>query len=52
VLLETHDQINRQKKQIALHSVLTSAMPPNNVTGLTTDERRVLHAWVNGRDGR
>jgi uncharacterized membrane protein len=26
--------------------VLTHAMPPNNLSGMTTDERRVLAAWV------
>ena len=49
VLLETSDQINRQRAAIHIQSVLTSAMPPNNITGMTRDERRVLAAWIAGK---
>lgn len=49
VLLETSDQINRQRAAIHMQSVLTSAMPPNNITGMTRDERRVLAAWIAGK---
>lgn len=49
VLLETADQINRQRDAIYMHSVRTSAMPPNNITGMTVDERRTLAAWIAGK---
>ncbi len=49
VLLETADQINRQRGAIYMHAVRTSAMPPNNVTGMTVDERRTLAAWIAGK---
>lgn len=49
VLLDTADEINRQRSAIQMQSVLTTAMPPNNITGMTRDERRVLAAWIAGR---
>ncbi len=52
VVLETHDQITRQKAQIALHSVRTPAMPPNNITGMTREERQTLAAWIGGVTAR
>ncbi len=49
VRLDTPGEIARQKPAIHLHSVLTHSMPPNNITDMTPDERRVLAAWVAGR---
>ena len=49
VRLDTPGEILRQKPAINLHTVLTHAMPPNNITEMTTDERRVLAAWVSGK---
>ena len=49
VRLDTLPEMARQKPAIHLHSVLTNAMPPNNITDMTLDERRVLAAWVAGR---
>lgn len=49
VLLDEPHHIQRQKDAIRLHSVLTRAMPPNNITGLTLDERRVLAGWTGTR---
>jgi len=49
VRLDTPADILRYKPAIALHSVLTHAMPPNNITEMTPEERAVLAAWVSGR---
>lgn len=45
VLLETEADIARELPAIALHSVLTHAMPPNNITELSPDDRRILALW-------
>jgi uncharacterized membrane protein len=49
VLLDGPQDIHRQKEAIRMHSVLTRAMPPNNITGLTIEERRTLAAWTGTR---
>lgn len=46
VRLDTPLEILRNRPTIHLHTVLTNAMPPNNITDMTPDERRVLAAWV------
>lgn len=46
VILETPAQIRRQARAIGLQAVVTQAMPPGNVTELTTAERQVLAAWI------
>jgi uncharacterized membrane protein len=46
VVLENPADIHREKTSIRLHSVISHNMPPNNITGLTLEERRVLAAWV------
>jgi uncharacterized membrane protein len=46
VMLDTPDAIARWKEAIRLHSVLTHAMPPNNITGMTIEERRQVAAWA------
>ena len=33
-------------RAIRTQAVMTHAMPPNNLSGMTADERRVLAAWV------
>jgi uncharacterized membrane protein len=35
--------------EIRVQAVLTQAMPPNNVTQMTANERRVLAAWLESR---
>ena len=52
VKLDTPGEIARHREAIRLHSVLTNAMPPNNITDMTADERRVLAAWVGGAAGQ
>ena len=49
VLLETHAHIARQANAIRIQAVLTNAMPPNNITMMTMDERRTLAAWLKTR---
>ncbi|CAN1547712.1 COG3748 Predicted membrane protein [Rhabdaerophilaceae bacterium] len=49
VLLDDAGHIQRQRDAIRLHSVLTRSMPPNNITGLTLDERRTLAGWTGTR---
>jgi uncharacterized membrane protein len=44
--LDTPAEIVRQREHIYLHSVRTHAMPPNNITQMTGDERRVLAGWL------
>lgn len=46
VRLDTEDHIARQAAAIRLHAVLTRSMPPNNITGLEPEERRVLADWL------
>ena len=49
VHLDTPQSIQRQKSAIRLHSVLSRAMPPNNITDLTLEERRILAQWTGTR---
>lgn len=46
VFLHEPELIARQRRAIGVQAVLTHAMPPNNLSGMTADERRVLAAWV------
>jgi uncharacterized membrane protein len=46
VMLDTPGQIHRQAEAIRLHAVMTNAMPPNNITQMTRDERIVLAQWL------
>jgi uncharacterized membrane protein len=49
VVLDDAEAILRQRAAIRLHAVLTHAMPPANITGITAAERRVLAAWAGAR---
>jgi uncharacterized membrane protein len=46
VVLHTPEHIARQRVAIQVQSVLSNAMPPNNVTHLQPEERAVLAAWA------
>lgn len=46
VLLDSPERIAREKPAIRLHAVMTHAMPPNNITGMTLEERRMLALWM------
>lgn len=49
VMLDTPDRIARHADAIRVQAVMTNAMPPNNVSGLTPEERRRLAAWLAAR---
>lgn len=49
VRLDSPEAIQRQKEAIRLYSVLSLAMPPNNITGMTLDERRLIAEWTGTR---
>ncbi|MBR0795293.1 urate hydroxylase PuuD [Bradyrhizobium jicamae] len=46
VLLDTPAHIARQAEAINLQAVVSRAMPPNNITEMTADERLALAAWL------
>src|SRR5687767_3047359 len=50
VRLDTPEEIQRHREMIRVQSVLTHAMPPNNVTEMTLDERRAVATWLAARD--
>ena len=46
VLLDSSDHIHRNARLIAKNAAWSSAMPPGNVTEITTEERAVLASWA------
>jgi uncharacterized membrane protein len=46
VKLDTPERINAQRLQIRQQTVLSRAMPPGNLTGMTDDERALLERWA------
>ena len=46
VLLDTPEHIARFAPAVAMQAVLTHAMPPNNFSGITDEERAVLARWL------
>ena len=46
VLLDTPERIARFAPAIRMQAVLTHAMPPNNFTQMTDEERAVLARWL------
>ncbi len=49
VLLDSAEAVAANREAILMQSVITHAMPPNNVTNMTRDERRVLAEWLGHR---
>jgi uncharacterized membrane protein len=49
VKLDTPERIRANAVTIYQQSVLTRAMPPANLTGLTEEERRLLERWYRSR---
>ena len=49
VLLDTADRVERNRDLIGLFAVRTHAMPPNNITDITPEERQTLARWVASR---
>jgi uncharacterized membrane protein len=50
VRLDTPEEIARHADAIRVQAVLTHAMPPNNLTEMTLDERRAVATWLAARD--
>jgi len=48
VKLDSVAGIAREKSAIGLFAVTTHAMPPNNITEMTIEERRELRKWLKG----
>jgi uncharacterized membrane protein len=46
VRLDTPEEIARHAEIIRIQSVLTHAMPPNNITEMTLDERKIVANWL------
>ena len=46
MLLDQPEHIAAQARAIRVQAVMTHAMPPNNLTGMTPEERHVLAAWL------
>jgi uncharacterized membrane protein len=46
VLLDTPERVDRHAREIALQAVSTHAMPPDNVSEISAEERRTLATWV------
>ena len=49
VMLDTPQRIRTQAVQIHQQSVLTRAMPPGNLTGMTDEERKLIGQWFPAR---
>ncbi len=49
VRLDSPEAVARQKEAIRIHSVLSRSMPPNNVTEMTLEERRLVASWTSTR---
>jgi uncharacterized membrane protein len=49
VKLDSPEAIAMQKQAIHIHSVLSKSMPPNNLTEMTMDERRLVANWTGTR---
>ena len=58
VRLDTPEEIARHAEIIRIQSVLTHAMPPNNITEMTTDGRfdamltEAMKAWDNAQQAK
>jgi uncharacterized membrane protein len=50
IRLDTPEEIARHAEAIRIQSVLTHAMPPNNITDMSLEERRAVAAWLALRD--
>jgi uncharacterized membrane protein len=46
VRLDAPEHVWRNREGIKLFSVMTHAMPPNNITQMTAEERRTLAQWL------
>ena len=51
VKLDTPERVRAQALQIHTQAVLSKAMPPGNLTGVTEEERALLDRWYRGGGG-
>ncbi|GLS19754.1 membrane protein [Labrys miyagiensis] len=52
ILLDTPTNVARNAHEVLIQAVMTHAMPPNNVTEMTMDERHVLRDWLLKGEGK
>ncbi|HEY0202168.1 MAG TPA: urate hydroxylase PuuD, partial [Burkholderiaceae bacterium] len=52
ILLDTPTNVARNAHEVLVQSVMTHAMPPNNVTDMTVDERHILRDWLLKGEGK
>lgn len=52
VRFDSPADIDRHAEMIRVQAVLSHAMPPNNVTDMSAEERRTVAAWLAERDGK
>jgi uncharacterized membrane protein len=50
VRLDTPEEIARHAEIIRIQSVLTHAMPPNNITEMTLEERKAVATWLAAKE--
>jgi uncharacterized membrane protein len=46
VLLDNPENIRRHAHLIEINAVRSHAMPPGNITEMTSEERQILAAWL------
>ena len=46
VHLDTPEAIERNRRRVGLFAGITNAMPPNNITEMTDDERKLVAQWA------
>ncbi len=46
ILLDTPEAMAANREAVLAQAVMTRAMPPNNASGMTNDERRAVAAWL------
>jgi uncharacterized membrane protein len=49
VLLDSEANIRKHARQIDINAVRSHAMPPGNISTMTTAERQTLAAWIAAR---
>jgi uncharacterized membrane protein len=46
LVLDTPEDIERNRLRVGLFAGATNAMPPNNITEMTDDERHLVAKWA------
>jgi len=50
-MFDTDEQIMAEAERIYQQTVVTRAMPIGNLTAMTDEERQIVDAWYQGRQG-